>query len=322
MFVIDSLGPATDGSELQDITLHKGPLRARIISFGAALAGLWHDAAPHSLTLALPRGRDYLDSPSYLGAIVGRVANRIADGRARIDGKIYKLSRNQADRHTLHGGRVGASHRNWTVLGAQDDQVKLRLVLPDGDMGFPGKLKITATYRLSETELSLTLKAKTNAPTLCNLTHHGYFNLDGTPDLRHHRLRVAAKKMLITDRDLIPTGEIEKVSGTPYDHRDTAPISKRLDHSYCLSTDPARDLHPIAWLDSPLAPVALELATTAPGLQAYSGRHLSAPFGKYQGIALEPQGWPDACHHPQFPSTTLYPNETYRQQISWRILTK
>jgi aldose 1-epimerase len=197
-------------------------------------------------------------------------------------------------------------------------------------MGFPGNLEILQTFRLLEGGvLDITMRATTDAPTLCNLAHHSYFNLGMEETVDGHTLRVDAATYLPVDPELIPTGEPAPVAGTRFDFRTASPLGPAsakglIDHNFCLSDDRVA-IHPVAELCCPETGVAMEVRTTEPGLQVYCGAALDVPvpgldgrrMGPRSGIALEPQVWPDAPHHPAFPQAVLRPGETYRQNTQF-----
>ncbi len=226
----------------------------------------------------------------------------------------------------LHGGRDGTQARNWQLDTRTATSVRLRLALADGVGGFPGNRLIMAEYRVADAALSLVLSATTDAPTLINLAHHGYWHPDGTADTRGLRLTVSADSYLPVDAALLPTGE-ERGVHDAFDLRAGRRLdgTEGYDHNFCLAHAP-RPLAEAAKLAGRLA--TLHLATTEPGLQVYDGRaldsrpfagHGGSPYGPQAGLALEPQRWPDAPHHPGFPPILLSPGETYRQETRWRF---
>ena len=274
---------------------------------------------------------DYLVRPGYLGAVVGRYANRIAGAGFELDGRHFALQANEG-RHQLHGGAGGFHRQLWQVISHAGDRLELALTSPDGDQGFPGELKVRAIYRVEPPlTVSITLEATTTAATLCNLTSHAYFNLDGdAADIRGHRLQIAAERYLPVRADLIPTGEQADVAGTPFDFRTPRRIGEALEalagatpacHDHCW-------LGGQATLQSSDAALSLELRSAAPGLQFYAGEFLprtpdrqGRPYARHAGLALEPQALPDSPHHPEWPQkhAVLRPGEVYRHQIQYRF---
>lgn len=322
---IRPFGQTRDGRPVQAITLASPDLTATILTWGAALQDLRLAGLGHGLTLGGPDMAAYEGPMGYFGTIVGPVANRIAGARATIAGRDHRFAANDGA-NLLHGGADGTHAQLWHLDGATEVEARLSLLLPDGAGGFPGTRRITADYRLSGAALTLTLTATTDAPTLMNLAHHGYWNLDGAPTTRGQRLTIAADHYLPVDAGLIPTGEERPVEGA-FDLRAgrTLDGSEGFDHNFCLARAP-RPLTEVAHLAGRQA--TLHLATTEPGLQIYDGRRLDTapypghggkPYGAFAGLAMEPQRWPDAPHHPGFPPITLAPGETYRQDTRWRF---
>lgn len=313
------------------ITLDAHGLRAAILPQGAALARLWapdRDGVMANVALGLPDAADYRAGHPYLGVLVGRWANRIAGARFALDGRAHRLAANEGPT-CLHGGPGGISWRDWAVLDAAPDAATLRLVSPDGDGGFPGTVTITARWSLeAPMTLRLEVTATTDAPTVLNIAHHGYWNLagEGAGDVRAHELSIAAARYLPVDAALIPTGEVAPVAGTPFDFRAATPVGARLagryDHCWALDgTAPACVLH------DPASGRAMAIETDQPGLQLYGGQGLDGrlrgpagrPYFPHAGLALEPQNFPDAPNRPGFPDGTLRPDGTYRQVTRWRF---
>lgn len=309
---------APDGSPLWQVTLSNGGLRAQILSFGAVLQDLRLAGHGPPLVLGYPTPKPYFDNPNYFGACIGRVANRLRDGRGWIDGGCHQFARNTAQGHLLHGGTQGTAFQNWSLTDVAPDAVVLSVQLPDGHMGFPGTLQACCTYRLrADTTLELTFEATTDRPTLCNFAHHSYFNLNGAATMDGHQLQVAADTYLPTDHDGLPTGHVADVAGTAFDYRSARTLG-RLDHNFCLAE--GQSLRRAACLRGP--DLSMTVATTAPGLQVYTGEGIApgGPLGldgrayaPRAGVALEPQIWPDAPNTPGFPSAELHPGDRFCQ---------
>lgn len=320
-----SFGTLPDGRQVDCVTLTGDGLTARVLTLGAIVQDLRIEGVPHPLVLGCPAVADYLGAGRYLGAIVGRVANRIAGGSFRLDGQTYQTSMNFRGRHLLHGGAEGTDVQLWRITQLASDAVTLDLMLPDGHMGFPGNLQITASLRLAQGALQIDLSASSDKATPCNLTHHGYFDLDGRGDVRDQTLSIAAQHYLPVDGDLIPTGEVRPVTGTPLDFRRPRPIGGfGFDHNFCLS-DSAQPLRPVARLTGKQG-LSLEVMTTCCGLQLYDGAHLDGVpglegrvYGPHAGLALEAQHWPDAVNHTGFPNTILRPGEAARSSTWYRF---
>lgn len=304
-------------------------LTATFLTMGAVLRDLRLEGHDAPLVLGLRDADGYPQHSSYMGATAGRFANRIGNARFEIDGREHRTDPNFLGRHTLHGGSEGCGKLAWDVLDHEQDAIRLGIVLPDGHMGFPGTIRIEAQYTCAPgATLRVDYRATTDAPTPCNLAHHSYFALDDTGDLSSHVLTVAADRYLPVDGDLIPTGEAAPVDGTPFDFRAgrRLPGEGLLDHNLCLS-DVRQDLREVATLRSEASGVTMTIATTEPGLQIYDGAKLDPPvpgldgrrYGAHAGVALEPQGWPDAPNNPSFPPAILRPGETYRQTSTFRF---
>jgi len=278
----------------------------------------------------------------YLGALVGRCANRIAQGRFTLDGRVHELACNDGPHH-LHGGMRGFDKVLWSAsagTGPSGASLELRRVSEDGEEGYPGRLDVAVTFTLGEDDqLRLDYEATSDAPTHCNLTHHPYFNLDGTPDVLGHVLTLRAGRFLPVDAGLIPTGELRPVAGTPMDFTRPAAIGARIgaddeqlrrargyDHCFVLDRG-GQGLAPAASLAGPASGRLLEVLTTEPALQLYSGNFLDGTltgrggrvYGPRAGLCLETQHYPDAPNHPAFPSTVLRPGQVYRSTTAYRF---
>jgi aldose 1-epimerase len=323
-----------------------GGIAVDILTFGGIIQHVFApDRHGHVADVAL--GFDnlgaYLANPSYLGALIGRCANRIGNGRVDIDGVTYLLSRNHG-RETLHGGDGGFHQALWTVEAAAPDRLHLSLESPDGDQGFPGLLRVDAIYSLSaESGLRLDFEATTSRPTIVNLTSHAYWNLagDGMGDVLDHELQVEADAFTPTNERFLPTGEIRPVDGTPFDFRSNAALRERVadlgdaqialaggtDHNFVLRGELLRPLSRAARLSDPASGRVLEVFTTEPGLQVYTGNGMQngpagksgRPYPRWGGVALEAQHFPDAPHQAAFPSILLRPGEVYRSSTAFRL---
>lgn len=315
---------------MQEIRL-TGPdgTTAAILDWGATLRDLvvpLADGTRRRVVLGYERLEDYRANPAYLGAIVGRHANRIAGGRFELDGRRHQLTLNEDGRTHLHGGIVGFSHRPWQIAGRTAASVTLTLTSADGDQGYPGTVNATCTYTLSApATLTVELSATTDAPTPVNLAHHSYFALAEGGDIRGHRLQLGAAHYTPVDATQIPTGQIAAVAGTPFDFRAGRAIDDLpLDDNFVLAGD-----GPAAIVTAPDGRLQLTVTTDAPGLQVYDGRGLR-PSGPgiggqahfpYAGLALEPQHFPDSPNQPGFPDVILRPGATWRQHSTFRFAT-
>lgn len=274
------------------------------------------DGVRRNVVLGHATTEERLSGRDYLGATVGRYANRIAGGRLEIDGTTYALDAHDRG-NLLHGGGDGFDRRIWEVVDADPDRARLRLVSPDGDQGFPGRLVAEIEYAVTETGVRMTITAETDAPTVCNLTHHGYANLDGAESgsIDGHRLTVPADLYTPVDDTAIPLAEHAPVAGTRFDLRDGPLLSDvgAVDHNFVVRGSGMRTM---ATLDSPGTRTRLEIRSHQPGLQVYTGDALGRPR---TGVALEPQLFPDSPHHPEWPSAVLRPGESYRHVLEWRF---
>jgi aldose 1-epimerase len=325
---IDPFGYTADSRRIHVVTLRNDVIVARVLTLGGILQDLRLTGIGHALTLGSPDPQAYLGPLGYFGAIIGPVANRIGGAEAEIAGARRRFPANQAGRHTLHSGPGGSHAQLWRIETAAPHRLRLELDLPDGLGGFPGHRRIAAEYALNGAALDLTIQADTDAPTLMNLAHHPYWNLDGRADWSGHRLAVSADRFLPTTPEHLPTGEVRDVTGTPYDLRGGQVLTRdgtvALDHNYCLSAS-RRPLTPAVRLTG-ASGLSLEVQTTEPGVQIYTAgglapvacpTHDGIAYGPHAGIAIEPQSWPDAPNHPAFPSIRLDPGQVYRQQTRY-----
>jgi aldose 1-epimerase len=331
---VRSFGETPAGEAVQAVRIAGGGLVAEVLTWGAVVRTLHMSGHEPPLVLGFERLEDYLAHSPYFGAIVGRFANRIAHGRFTLDGHEYQLDCNERGQTHLHGGSQGFGVRAWELVEAGSDYLSLRIVSEDGDMGYPGRCMATCTYRLIEPgTLRIELGAASEAATIVNLAHHGYFNLDGLPDLSRHTLTVAAQQVTAVDADLIPTGAMLDVTRTIYDLRQPQPLmptgvsAPNYDVNFCLDPQVAMLGGAAARLASAASGVALEVWTTEPGLQVYGGHLIDVPvagldgrrYGPRAGICLEAQRWPDAPNHPAFPSAVLRPGSPYAQITEYRF---
>ncbi len=327
---MEIVGQMPNGHPVQRVTLTGGGLTAHFLTYGCVLQDLRLEGHASPLVLGFDTFSHYLTRSPYFGAIAGRCANRIRGGHVEIEGRTYQLDRNFLNKHTLHGGATSMGKRLWRVVDVQTNSAALAITLDDGEMGFPGQLDVCVTFTLlARGVMDIRMQATTSATTLCNLAHHSYFNLDGGATISTHKLQIAAERYIPVDVELIPTGEVRDVDGTGFDFRQPKQVSQAhpLDHNFCLSLQRER-LRPVAWLSSPLSGVTMECRTTEPGLQVYDGSKIeieipglsASPMGACSGLAIEPQIWPDANHHPHFPQAVLRPGETYDQQTQFVFL--
>jgi aldose 1-epimerase len=321
-------GTLSDGTEVHRWTLERAGVRVAVLSYGGIVQSLLtpdRDGHPGNVVLGFADLEGYLTHPDpYLGALVGRYANRIAHGRFPLDGVTYALAQNDGT-NSLHGGDRGFDKRMWEVTPLDGGAHALRLTRtsPHGEEGFPGRLEVTATYTLQEDgSLAFDYEAVTDAPTVVNLTNHSYFNLGGAGNAGGHELRLAASRYTPVGEDLIPSGGLAEVADTRFDFRRPRKVGSGYDHNFALDggvTDAARE---VAELHDPASGRVLTVSTTEPGLQLYTGDHLGEPFAPGDGIALETQHYPDSPNRPDFPSTVLRPGEVYRSRTVYGFGTR
>lgn len=320
------------GEPVYRVTLKGGGLTMKVITWGAVIQDLRLESHAPPLVLGFESFADYPRHSSYFGATPGRCANRIAGGKFSLDGETYQLECNENGVGHLHGGSEGLAKRNWEIAYLASDRVVLKIVDPDGRAGYPGNCAVSAIYQLKDGGvLSVDYRSTTDRATLANICQHSYFNLDGRDDALGHDLMLAADAYLPVDELLIPTGEIRPVDGTPFDFRSMAPMGRQVggsqvlyDHNFCLSPDRVAK-RPVALARSINSGVTMEVRTTEPGVQFYSGSKLKVPvpglegrkYGPFAGFCLETQIWPDAINQNGFPEVILRPGDERRQETDY-----
>lgn len=338
---IDALGAAPTGEPVERYTLRNARgLSAEIMTYGATLMALrTPDRAGNleNIVLGFETLAPYLAGTPYFGAIVGRYANRIAGARFELDGRVYGLAANDGRNH-LHGGLRGFDKAVWRAAAIGDDGVRLAYVSADGEEGYPGELSVEVIYRLSADTLSIDYNARTTAPTHVNLTHHSYFNLSGEAlrNIGGHELSIDAGRFCAVDEELIPVAAPRDVADTPFDFRQARSIGAEIDaddaqvragggydHTFVLNK-PAGTLAGAAVLRDPESGRVMEVRTTEPGLQFYSGNNLDGSLGDGRGafvkrsaLCLEPQHFPNSPNRPDFPSTLLRPGDEHRSRTEF-----
>lgn len=337
----DDFGKMPDGRKVEIYTLtNKNGLEAKIINYGGALVSLKvpdRNGKLDDIVLGFDNLDAYLASPPYIGTLIGRYGNRIAKGRFTLNGVEYKLATNNGENH-LHGGNVGFDKVLWTIkpLKVKDgDAVELTYFSRDGEEGYPGNLSVRAVYTLTNNnELRIDYSATTDKDTIVNLTNHSYFNLagQGNGDITNHQLIINADRFTPVDAGSIPTGELKSVKGTPFDFTKLTLISslinqddeqlkfgKGFDHNFVLNGENGK-LKLAAKVVEPASRRVMEIMTTEPGLQFYSGNFLDGskigkgnkPYKYRYGFCLETQHFPDSPNRPNFPSTVLKKGEKYQ----------
>lgn len=309
---------------LQVIQLSDGQnLTAEILPFGAIIKSI--KFKKHEMTLSVDDPQYYLENPFYLGATVGRYANRIAGGRFSLSGTEYQLDTNNGP-NSLHGGVKGFNKVLWQVSKQTESEVELYYCSPDGEQGFPGELQVWQTISAKNGELTLHFKAITNKETLVNFTNHCYFNLDGSESINEHLVQINTDRYLPIDTTSIPLNEPALATGTCFDFTKPAQVGEPLsavhpqleagngfDHCYIFNDDSS--LKTMATLTSPHTNVSLTLKSTQPGMQLYTANFVGAPFKARQALCFEAQNWPDAPNRTNFPKANLLPGEDYEQVI-------
>ena len=309
---------------LQVIQLSDGQnLIAEILPFGAIIKSI--KFKKQEMTLSVDDPQYYLENPFYLGATVGRYANRIAKGRFSLSGTQYQLEANNGP-NSLHGGVKGFNKVLWQVTKQTESEVELYYCSPDGEQGFPGELQVWQTISAKNGELTLHFKAITNKETLVNFTNHCYFNLDGSESINEHFVQINTDRYLPIDTTSIPLNEAALVCGTCFDFTKPAQVGEALsavhpqleagngfDHCYIFNDDSS--LKTMATLTSPHTNVRLTLKSTQPGMQLYTANFVGSPFKARQALCFEAQNWPDAPNRENFPKANLLPAEKYEQVI-------
>lgn len=331
---------------------NKNGITVDVAEYGATILDIFTpDRKKHFNNIVA--GYDSLDSypasHSYFGGVVGRVANRIANGRFTLDSVNYQLARNEKGINHLHGGIEGLDKKLWkgTAFSAENIRgVKLTYVSPDGEEGYPGNLKVEVTYTLNDNdELHIDYLATTDKATIINLTNHSYFNLSGNFDstILNHLLQINADRYLPVNSNLIPLGEPEGVEGTPFDFRTPKPIGRDIaapdtqlafcnngyDHNFVLNKSPAEGLSFALRLTEPVSGRVLEIYTDQPGMQFYSGNFFDGSvsgkegcrYKKYAALVFEPQKFPDSPNHPSYPPVVLRPGQRYIQHTILKFKT-
>jgi aldose 1-epimerase len=340
-------GRTADGSEAKIFTLTNAQgMVAKVTEYGATLTELWvpdRDGKVANVVLGYERLEDYERAGFFLGATLGRVANRIANGTFTLDGQTYTLAKNRAPNH-LHGGVKGFDKRIWTGragrAGAEGGStVTFTYTSPDGEEGYPGTVTVTVAYTLTDAnELRIDYRATTDKPSPINLTNHSFFNLAGSGTILDHVLMLNAARYTPVTASLVPTGEIAPVAGTALDFTRPRRIGERIDevrsfangydHNFVLDAG-GGSLALAARIEEPTSGRVLEIRTTEPGVQFFTGNRFDGTFPgvggaiyqRHAGFALEPQHFPNSINQPEFPSVVLRPGQTFMSSTVFRFLT-
>ena len=327
-------GKTPDGTPVELYTLaNSRGVKATIMTYGGTVVSLHTpDKTGRSgdIVLGFDNVDAYFGENPFFGALIGRYGNRIAKGRFTVDGVEYKLAQNNGE-NNLHGGPLGFDKVVWRVKDAGPQALELGYLSKDGDQGFPGNLDVTVRYTLTDdNELGIDYSATTDRETIVNLTNHSYFNLACEGDNLGHLMNLNADRFTPVDAGLIPTGELRSVAGTPFDFRQPVAIGAHIDqadeqlqrgggydHNFVLNRT-GEGLSLVARVVEPKTGRVLEVFTTEPGVQFYSGNFIGnlkgkggRAYGKRSGFCLETQHYPDSPNHPSFPSTALKPGQRY-----------
>ncbi|MGK5058330.1 aldose epimerase family protein [Janthinobacterium sp. LB2P49] len=339
-------GILPDGQHVSVFTLtNRQGIQAKVLDFGAIISEIHvpdRDGTLADVVLGFDRIEPYLANSAFLGAVIGRFGNRIAEGRFSLDGKDYQLAVNNAPNH-LHGGNQGFHQVMWQAEPfTRDDAVGVTLTRssPHGEDGYPGQLDVTVVYELdNDNALSLRYHAVTDQATPVNLTNHSYFNLAGQGDILGHALSINADRYLPVDAGSIPTGELADVSGTPFDLRQSTVIGDSIalphgqirigrgyDHNFVLNQKADHRLNLAATVRDPVSGRVMQVYTQEPGIQFYSGNFLDGsqhgkhgPIRHRGALCLETQHFPDSPNQSHFPSTILRPGQVYQTQTVYRF---
>jgi len=341
-------GRTKEGTPVQIYTLanSKG-MEARITTYGGIVVSLKapdRNGAMADVVLGFDSVKAYEENNSpYFGALIGRYGNRIGNARFKLDGKEYTLEKNNGE-NTLHGGSHGFNTKVWTAKQLPEGGLELTYVSPDGEEGFPGKLTLVVVYRLTEAgELQIDYAATADNPTVVNPTNHSYFNLKGAGngDILGHVVTIHASRFTPVDAGLIPTGELRAVKGTPFDFTAPHAVGARIgqkdeqmqfgtgyDHNWVLDAGGGK-LALAARVEEPTTGRVLEVLTTEPGVQFYTGNFLDGTltgkggkvYAQRNGLCLETQHFPDSPNKPAFPTTTLRPGQKFQSQTVYRFST-
>ena len=348
----EPFGTLPDGTPIESVVLTgANGVSARIMTLGATLQSLsGPDRSGHvaDVTLGYDDAASYVEHPNYWGQTIGRYANRIAGGRFTLDGKTYQLTLNDKT-NSLHGGTVGFDKHVWQIVEVSQSgglaKVALRMVSPAGDQGYPGTLTVTTTYTLDDKgSLTIDFAATTDAPTIVNLTNHALFNLagEGAPGgVLTHRLTIPAHRYTPVNAALIPTGELKAVAGSPFDftigrimddvvrdgHDPQIVIGHGIDHNFVLDAGKTAEPKLAAKVEDLRSGRVLEVFTDQPGVQVYTGNFLDGTLiGKNRhvyrmgdGLALEPQLFPDTPNQPAFGSARVDPGHPYHHRMIYRL---
>jgi aldose 1-epimerase len=340
-------GKTPEGQPVEIYTLrNKNGLEAQIMTYGGIVVSLKTPDKTgrfEDVVLGYNSLEDYISRNPYFGALIGRCGNRISKGRFSLNGKTYSLATNNGSKNHLHGGLKGFDKVVWTAKPIETidgPALQLDYLSKDGEEGYPGNLSVTAIYALtSENGLRIDFSATTDRDTICNLTHHSYFNFHGGDDVLDYLVQINAEHFTAVNGDVIPTGELRPVADTPLDFRKPTPIGARIDshdeqirlaggydHNWVFNK-PAGHLASVARVTDKISGRCMEVFTTQPGMQFYSGNFLDGTitgkggqkYHRRHAFCMEPQHFPDAPNQPKFPSIELKPGQVYKNTIVYKF---
>ncbi|HEX7858926.1 MAG TPA: aldose epimerase family protein [Verrucomicrobiae bacterium] len=338
----ENFGTLPDGGAVKRYTLtNRNGLVAKLIEYGAILTELQvpdRNGKMGNVVAGFDNLEQYLGGHPFFGATTGRYANRIAKGKFTLDGNSYQLPINNGP-NSLHGGVKGFDKRWWKSEALPEkNAVRFRYLSKDGEEGYPGNLDVTVIYTLTEEDtIQIDYSATTDKATIVNLTNHSYFNLAGGGDILNHEIRIAADRYTPVNSELIPTGELAPVAGTAFDFQAAAKIGSRFDrltntprgydHNFVLKRS-GSGLETVCWVSEATTWRRMEVLTTEPGMQLYTGNFLDGKlkgvggvtYHQHSAFCLETQHFPDSPNHPKFPSTVLRPGEAFRSTTAYRFL--
>jgi aldose 1-epimerase len=327
---MESFGRTSDGTDVQKIALENGDMSCEVLTYGATLRSLVVTDRNGNLTdvvLGYDSVEDYETRPGRMGATIGRYANRISDGRFVLDGRTYDLSKNRGPDH-IHGGFKGFDRKVWDVRDCSESSVTLHLFSPDGEEGYPGNLDVEVTYSLDGRSLRIDYEAVSDRDTICSLTNHSYFNLNGhgSGTVEDYVVQVNADRYTPFGERSLPTGEIASVEGTDLDLREPKVLVDVLksrggyDNNFLLNGKSAAKSY------SPITGISMSVETDYPAMQLYTANGLKdmtgkgdARYGKWSGLCFEAQNIPDAPNHEEFPISVLRTDEAYHHFVKFNV---
>ena len=347
----ENFNTEVDGKKVSLYTLHNGFLTMQVTNYGGRVVALWmpdNRGSFEDIVLGYDRIEKYLNNEGerYLGAVVGRCANRISNAKFTLNDVEYQLTKNDGE-NTLHGGLTGADKRVWDVVSVNDSVIKMHTVFADGEDGFPGNLDVTMSYTLThDNQFVIRYAATTDAPTLCNLSHHSFFNLkgEGNGTILDHELQINSRYMTTIDEHILTTGKFSGVKNTPFDFREKHRIgdnigaddeqlrnAKGYDHNWIIDKSDPKAYTWNATLTEPVSGREMQVWSDQVGMQFYCGNFFNGkgigkcgkPLKYREGLALETQFFPDAINHEALaPTPILNPGEEYHQLCIYKFSVK